>query len=112
MHHLLTALALVLSPAGVAEATWFKPNGQVQKSTRIAVTDEPQSVRAFRDEIALLVVKEAQRQFPEAISFHFNNPVNHIDLEQQTVSTSFAGSSTTEVCVRTKTFINMLHDVA
>ena len=109
-----TDLAVAASPACVAEATWYKPNGQVQKSTRIPVTDEPQSVRAFRDEIALLVVKEAQRQFPQAVNFHFNTPVNKIDLKQQTVSTSLAGSSTTtEVHIRPSTCMHalpVLHD--
>lgn len=65
------------------------------------MTEDPLCIRAFRDEVALLVIQEAQRQYPQAIKFHFNAAVQTINLERQTVSASFAKSDGTHVVCST-----------
>ena len=48
--------------------------------------DPPIVLRVFRDEIGRQLIDEAQRLYPDAIKFHFNCPVEAVDLDQQTVS--------------------------
>ncbi len=62
------------------------------------MTHDPQCVRAFRDELALRTVQEAQRLFPEAIKFHHKTAVTNVDFKRQLVHLSTDGSNTTEVC--------------
>ena len=69
-----------------AEAAIYKANGHISVAQRIPVTEDAQSVRAFRDEVALHVIQEAERMFPETIQFHFNAPIQHIDLNRQLVT--------------------------
>ena len=65
------------------------------------MSQDPPCLRAFRDEIALRTVQEAQRLFPQAIKFHYNTAVTNVDFKKQLVHISMAGSSTTEVCIET-----------
>ena len=62
------------------------------------MTENPQCVRAFRDELALHVIREAQRLYPQAIHFHFNTSLQKVDLNRQMAHISTAGSDMTEVC--------------
>ncbi|KAA6420858.1 MAG: kynurenine 3-monooxygenase [Trebouxia sp. A1-2] len=64
------------------------------------MTQDPQCVRAFRDELALRTVQEAQRLFPEAIKFHYKTAVTKVDFKRQLVHLSRDGSNTTEVCAK------------
>lgn len=66
-------------------------------SQRIPVTEDPTCVRGFRDEVAAHIIKEAQRQYPEAIKFHFNTAVEKIDLERQTIYALSAESGPEQV---------------
>lgn len=61
------------------------------------MTENPRCVRAFRDELALHVIREAQRLYPQAIHFHFNTSLQKVDLNRQMVHISTAGSDMTEV---------------
>ena len=84
-----------------AEGTFFRANGQVNMSQRIPVTEDPTCVRGFRDEVAAHIIKEAQRQYPEAIKFHFNTTVEKTDLDRQTVYVSSAESGPKQVrCIQ------------
>ena len=49
------------------------------------MTDDALSVRAYRDELALCVIKEAQRLFPNAIQFHFHAPIQKVDLHRRLI---------------------------
>ncbi|KAL0030596.1 hypothetical protein WJX79_007832 [Trebouxia sp. C0005] len=63
----------------------------------LKLANDPQCVRAFRDELALRTVQEAQRLFPEAIKFHYKTAVTKVDFKRQLVHLSRDGSNTTEV---------------
>ena len=65
------------------------------------MSQDPPCLRAFRDEIALRTVQEAQRLFPQAIKFNYNAAVTSVDFERQLVHISMDGSNTTEVCTET-----------
>lgn len=58
------------------------------RSFLIPVTDPPTNLRVFRDEIARQLIDEAQRLFPDTIEFHFNSPVQAVDIDKQTVAVS------------------------
>ena len=92
--------------AHAAEAALYKANGQPSISAKIPITKDPQCVRAFRDEIALCCIKEAQRLYPQAIAFHFNTPVQMVEINKQIVHISTVGPSKTEVC---SSFSSLLH---
>ena len=62
------------------------------------MTTDPPCVRAFRDELAQRIIQEAQRLFPEAISFHHKTAVTKVDFKRQLVHLSRDGSNTTQVC--------------
>ena len=62
------------------------------------MTQDPQCVKAFRDEVALCCIKEAQRLYPQAIQFHFHTPITQVDLHRQTIHAGTAGPSATQVC--------------
>lgn len=83
-----------------AEATLFKADGSKSISVSMPMTQDPQCVRAFRDELALRTVQEAQRLFPEAIKFHYKTAVTKVDFKRQLVHLSRDGSNTTEVCAK------------
>lgn len=74
----------------------YKADGTTKRSARIPITQDPQCVRAFRDEIALCVINEAKRLHPNAIEFHFNSLIQNVDLDRQTAHVS-TGSHVTEV---------------
>lgn len=82
--------------AHAAEANMYKADGTTMRSASIPITQDPQCVRAFRDEIALCVINEAKRLHPNAIEFHFNTLIQNVDLDRQTVHVS-TGSNVTEV---------------
>ncbi len=82
--------------AHAAEANMYKADGTTMRSARIPITQDPQCVRAFRDEIALCIIDEAKRLLPNAIEFHFNTPIQKVDLDRQTAHVS-TGSQVTEV---------------
>ena len=60
---------------------------------------DPPCLRAFRGEIALRTVQEAQRLFPQAIKFRYNTAVTSVAFKRQLVHISVDGSNTTEVCI-------------
>ena len=64
---------------------------------KMPMTQDPQCVKAFRDEVALCCIKEAQHLYPQAISFHFDTPITQVDLHRQTVHTASAGPDSTQV---------------
>lgn len=78
------------------EANIYKEDGTTMRSARIPITQDPQYIRAFRDEIALCVINEAKRLHPNAIEFHFNTLIQKVNLDRQTVHVS-TGSHVTEV---------------
>lgn len=80
-----------------AEAAIYKTDGQVSVSARVPVTKDPLCVRAFRDEIALLCINEAQHQHPHAIHFKFNAPIISVDWDKQTVHAATEDLSATQV---------------
>ena len=80
--------------ACAAEAAIYKADGSTLRSFSMPVKENPQCVRVFRDEIALCIIKAAQRLYPEAIHFHFNTPIEKVDLDTQAVYVFTAGSTT------------------
>ena len=93
---LLESLIVQSFPAHAAEANMYKEDGTTMRSARIPITQDPQHVRAFRDEIALCVINEAKRLHPNAIKFHFNTLIQKVNLDRQTAHVS-TGSHVTEV---------------
>ncbi|DBA98548.1 TPA: hypothetical protein ACH3X1_014351 [Trebouxia sp. C0004] len=79
------------------EAAMFKANGRKSLSASIPMTPDPPCVRVFRDEIALRIIHEAQRLFPQTIKFHHSIAVTNVDFERQLVHLDRDGSNTTEV---------------
>lgn len=69
-----------------AETTFYGAKGQVLRTFTTSVEDPPTVLRVFRDEIGRQLIDEAQRLYPDAIKFHFNCPIEAVDLDQQTVS--------------------------
>ncbi|DBB18334.1 TPA: hypothetical protein ACH3X3_003283 [Trebouxia sp. C0006] len=67
----------------------------MQRSVSLPVTDNPGLLMSSRDEITRHTIEEAQRMFPNAISFHFNTSIQQVDLDRQCVITSVAGSKDT-----------------
>lgn len=65
------------------------------RSFTIPVTEPPTNLRVFRDEIARQLINEANRLFPDTIEFHFNSPVQAVDIDKQTVTVS--GDSSQQV---------------
>ncbi len=91
---------LPLFVAHDAEAALFKADGSKALSASVPMTKgDPPCLRAFRDEIALRTVQEAQRLFPQAIKFHYSTAVTSVDFKRQLVHISVDGSNTTEVCI-------------
>ncbi len=93
---LLASLIVQFSFAHAAEANMYKADGTTMRSARIPITQDPQCVRAFRDEIALCIINEAKRLHPNAIEFHFNTLIQKVDLDRQTAHV-FTDSHVTEV---------------
>lgn len=94
-------MGLECSPLFVAhdaEAALFKADGRKSLSASVPMTQGPMCARAFSDELALRIIQEAQRLFPQAIKFHHNTAVTHVDFKRQLVHLSRDGSNTTEVC--------------
>ena len=83
--------------AHAAEATFHKANGQVLMHAKIPMTQDPQCVKTFRDEVALCCIKEAQHLYPQAITFHFDTPIAQVDLHRQTVHAGSTGPNATQV---------------
>ena len=76
----------------------YKADGTKLRSRSMPVTEDPVCVRAFRDELALWCIKEAQRQYPQAIDFHFNSPIQSVDFDRQIAHVHTAESHATKVC--------------
>lgn len=81
----------------IAEAGMFKADGVAFMSAKVAMSDDPPCLRAFRDEVSLCVIKSAQQLYPHAIKFHFNAQVQQVDLTRQTVSVVVGQSTMTQV---------------
>ena len=79
-----------------ADITFYGFKGQVLHSLTRPVVDPPEVLRVFRDEIGRQLIDEAQRLYPDAIQFHFNCPIEVVDLAKQTVSTK---SNTSQVSI-------------
>jgi len=79
----------------IADFKLFKPNGAIQRSVSLPVTDNPRLLRSPRDEITRHIIEEAQRMYPDAISFHFSTTIQQVDLNRQRVIVSVAGSKDT-----------------
>ena len=75
----------------------YKADGTQLRSMKVPVTEDPPCVRAFRDELALWCIKEAQRQYPQAIDFHFNSPIQSVNLNRQIAHVHTAESHATKV---------------
>ena len=58
-------------------------------------------LRVFRDEIGRQLIDEAQRLYPNAIKFHFNCPVDAVDLDQQKVRLAEGDASQVDTCIAT-----------
>ena len=57
------------------------------------MTEDPPCVRAFRNEVASLIIKDAQCLYPDAIKIHFSAAVEAVDLDKQTICASLARSN-------------------
>lgn len=76
----------------------YKADGTQLRSMKVPVTEDPPCVRAFRDELALWCIKEAQRQYPQAIDFHFNSPIQSVNFDRQVAHVHAVESHATKVC--------------
>lgn len=77
---------LVAPHNGKLEQTFFGIKGQVLRTMTIPVENPPQVLRVFRDEIGRQLIDEAKRLYPDTIHFHFNCPVESVDMAAQIVS--------------------------
>lgn len=83
--------------AHAAEAARYNSNGTKSMSASMPMTKNPEMVRGYRDEIALHIIREAERLHPQAILFHFNSRIQKVDLDRHTVHASTADAASVQV---------------
>ena len=71
-----------------ADMDIYSPKGQLLRTATFLIDHDPKCLRVFRDETSRHIIDEAQWLHPDAITFHFDTCVEHVDLDQQTVLAS------------------------